>query len=48
VVAAANSTHARPNILFLFSDQHNPRVAGFAGEARARTGHLDELAARGT
>lgn len=37
----------RPNILLLLSDQHNPRIAGFAGNARARTPNLDALAERG-
>ncbi|MBI3947245.1 MAG: sulfatase-like hydrolase/transferase [Armatimonadetes bacterium] len=34
-----------PNILWLLSDQHNPRVAGYAGDRRARTQNLDRLAA---
>ncbi len=35
---------SKPNILFIISDQHNPHIAGFAGEKRAHTEHLDELA----
>lgn len=34
----------KPNILLLFSDQHNPRIAGYAGEKRAHTDALDALA----
>ncbi|MGC8861512.1 MAG: sulfatase-like hydrolase/transferase [Armatimonadota bacterium] len=37
----------RPNILFLLSDQHNPHIAGFAGNRHARTQNLDHLAERG-
>ncbi len=37
----------RPNILLLLSDQHNPHIAGFAGDALARTPNLDGLAERG-
>ena len=36
----------RPNILLLMTDQHNPRVAGFAGDPVARTQNLDRLARR--
>jgi len=35
------------HIVFLLSDQHNPTVAGFAGNAFARTPNLDRLAASG-
>jgi choline-sulfatase len=38
---------SRPNVLFLFSDQHAHRVAGFAGDAVAQTPHLDRLARDG-
>ncbi len=37
----------RPNILFLMSDQHRADVAGFQGDAIARTPVLDELARTG-
>jgi len=37
----------RPNILLLLSDQHNPHIAGFAGNALAHTQNLDRLADRG-
>jgi len=37
---------ARPNILLLMTDQHAPRIAGFAGDPCAQTRHLDALAAR--
>ncbi|HWU37435.1 MAG TPA: sulfatase-like hydrolase/transferase, partial [Candidatus Acidoferrum sp.] len=36
------------HIVFLLSDQHNPTVAGFAGNAFARTPNLDRLVASGT
>ena len=36
----------KPNILFIFTDQHCRDVAGFAGDQLARTEHLDALAAR--
>ena len=35
-----------PNILFVMTDEHAPDVAGFAGDPRARTEHLDALANR--
>lgn len=37
----------RPNLLFLFSDQHAQKVAGCYGDPLVRTPHLDRLAARG-
>ncbi len=37
----------RPNLLFILSDQHSPKVAGFAGDAMADTPNLDALAAGG-
>ena len=37
---------SRPNILLIMSDQHNPRVAGFAGDRTVQTPHLDQLASR--
>lgn len=37
----------RPNILFILSDEHNPTVAGFAGDPVARTPNLDWLAEDG-
>jgi choline-sulfatase len=39
--------HSRPNILFLLSDEHNPTVAGFAGDRVARTSTLDWIAEDG-
>ncbi|MBI5281809.1 MAG: sulfatase-like hydrolase/transferase [Candidatus Solibacter usitatus] len=36
-----------PNILFLFSDEHNIRVAGYNGNRLARTPNLDRLAESG-
>jgi choline-sulfatase len=37
----------RPNLLFLFSDQHTQRVAGCYGDALGATANLDRLAAQG-
>jgi choline-sulfatase len=37
----------RPNLLFLFSDQHAQKVAGCYGDTLVRTPNLDRLAARG-
>jgi choline-sulfatase len=37
----------RPNLLFLFSDQHTQKVMGCAGDKLVRTPHLDRLARRG-
>ncbi len=37
----------RPNILFLFSDQHNARVMGCQGHPDVKTPHLDALASKG-
>lgn len=35
-----------PNILIIMTDQHAPKVAGFAGDHVVRTQHLDQLAER--
>jgi choline-sulfatase len=35
------------NLLFIMSDEHNPRILGAAGNSLARTPNLDKLAARG-
>ncbi len=35
----------RPNILLIMTDQHNPRISGFAGDDVVYTQHLDQLAA---
>jgi choline-sulfatase len=40
-------TSAKPNILFIMSDEHNPKVAGFSRNGLARTPSLDRLAQRG-
>ena len=37
----------RPNILMLFSDEHNAAMSGFAGHGIVRTPNLDRLAAGG-
>ena len=36
------------NLLFIFSDEHDPRYMGCSGHPFIRTPHLDRLAARGT
>jgi len=36
------------NLLVIMSDEHNPKIAGYAGHPIVRTPHLDALAARGT
>ena len=36
------------NVLFIFSDEHDPRYMGCSGHPLVRTPHLDKLAARGT
>lgn len=36
----------KPNILLIMTDQHNPRIAGFAGNDVVQTAHLDRLASR--
>lgn len=40
-------TARRPNLLFLFSDQHAQKVLGCYGDGLVRTPHLDRLAAEG-
>jgi len=37
----------RPNVVFLFSDQHNAKVLGHRGHPDVKTPHLDRLAAGG-
>jgi len=44
---AADSTRRRPNILLLFSDQHNASVMSCAGHPDVRTPGLDRLASKG-
>jgi choline-sulfatase len=38
----------RPNILLILTDQHNPHIAGFAGDPWIETSALDGLAAQAT
>ena len=38
----------RPNLLYIHSDQHSPRVLGCYHDPLVQTPHLDHLAARGT
>ena len=35
------------NLLFIMSDEHNPRMMGCSGHTQVKTPHLDALAARG-
>ncbi|MEM7194041.1 MAG: sulfatase-like hydrolase/transferase [Pseudomonadota bacterium] len=44
----ANQTGDRPNILFLFSDEHRSDAMGCAGHGLVKTPALDKLAERGT
>ena len=37
---------AKPNILFLMTDEHNRDVAGYAGDKTVRTENLDKLASQ--
>ena len=41
-------TQKQPNVLFLFSDEHDPRHMGVSGSPLAYTPNMDRLAARGT
>ncbi len=44
----ARSTRAkRPNILMIFSDEHNARMSGFMGDRIVQTPNLDRLASQG-
>ena len=38
----------RPNILLILSDQHNPHIAGYAGDPWIKTPALDRLASQAT
>jgi choline-sulfatase len=40
-------TTKKPNILWIMSDEHNPRVAGYYGNKIVRTPNVDSLAASG-
>ena len=42
-----SATTQRPNLLFIYSDQHCPAVAGCYGDPVVQTPNLDRLAARG-
>jgi arylsulfatase A-like enzyme len=44
---APRAVGRRPNILLLYTDQHNARVLGCAGHADVKTPRLDRLAAEG-
>ena len=41
-------TQKQPNVLFLFSDEHDPRHMGVLRSPLAYTPNMDRLAARGT
>ena len=38
----------KPNLLYIHSDQHSPKVLGCYGDPLVQTPHLDHLAERGT
>ncbi len=38
----------RPNVIWVFGDQHRAQACGFAGDPNVHTPHLDQLAAEGT
>ena len=44
-VAAAAGIERRPNLVYLFADQLRYSSCGYAGDERARTPHIDRLAA---
>ena len=43
-----NSQANKPNIVWIFGDQHRGQAVGYVGDPNARTPHLDRLAAEGT
>ena len=45
--AQGESASKPPNIIFIMSDQHNPNVAGYAGDRTIKTPNLDRLARTG-
>lgn len=45
--ALANDDTNRPNILFICSDQHSYKYAGYAGHPHVKTPNLDQLAQNG-
>lgn len=45
---SAGEGNSRPNVLFLFSDQHNADFMGCAGHSLVKTPNLDALAEKGT
>jgi arylsulfatase A-like enzyme len=47
VFAQSSASAERPNVLFLFSDQHNATMTGYAGHPNMVTPALDSLAAGG-
>ena len=47
MLRGATEAADRPNVLLLFSDQHNAGVMGCAGNQTVRTPHLDRLASEG-
>lgn len=45
--AAKGNLSNRPNILVIFSDEHNARMSGFMGDTIVQTPNLDRLATQG-
>lgn len=37
----------RPNVIFVFSDQHRAQACGYAGDPNVKTPAMDRLAAEG-
>lgn len=46
-IKTSQSTHKKPNVLLLFSDQHNKKVMGFEGHSDVLTPNFDKLAEEG-
>ena len=47
LIAAGSAFTQKPNVLILFSDQHNKNVMGFEGHPDVITPNLDQLAKEG-
>lgn len=43
----SSAPKTRPNIVFICSDEHNPRYAGYAGHPLVKTPNLDKIASQG-
>ena len=45
--ASMHAAGDRPNLIYVFADQLRYESVGYAGDAKARTPHIDRLAAQG-